>query len=55
MNEIVLMPDETISIKCPNPKNEEEWCVFRITALDKSYQGNDPEIFLEETTGFEDE
>lgn len=52
---IILLPKQSIKIKCQNPKNKDEWCIFRITAIDTCYQGDDPEIFLETTTGYEED
>ena len=45
---------DKIFIKCVNPKNQQEYSVYRITIEQDAYRGDEiGEIFLAETTGYE--
>lgn len=46
---------DVIFIKCANPRNTEEYSVFRIIISESCYKGELEDIFLAETTGFEED
>jgi len=57
MNELLAKSGDKIFIRVFNPKNKEEYSVYRITVNKDAYKGDEElgDVFLFETTGYEPE
>jgi hypothetical protein len=55
MTELLAKSADKIFIRVFNPKNKEEYSVYRITIAEDAYKGEDGlgDVFLFETTGYE--
>ena len=55
MTELLAKSGDQIFIRVFNPKNKEEYSVYRITVDKDAYKGDDGlgDVFLFETTGYE--
>ncbi len=55
MTELLAKSGDKIFIRVFNPKNKEEYSVYRITVDKDAYKGDDGlgDVFLFETTGYE--
>ena len=52
-----LVAGDIIRLKVFNPKNKKEWFLYRIKITKDAYRGDgiDEDVFLEQTTGYEEE
>ncbi len=56
MTELLAKSGDEIFIRVFNPKNKEEYSVYRITISKDAYKGDGTgDLFLYETTGYEPE
>jgi hypothetical protein len=57
MTELLAKSGDKIFVRVFNPKNKEEYSVYRITVAKDAYKGDDGlgDVFLFETTGYEPE
>lgn len=52
-----LIAGDIVRLKVFNPKNKKEWSLYRIKITADAYKGDgiDEDVFLEKTTGYEEE